>query len=182
MVKRTFAFIFFLIVGIGLFVSIIVTTGVDAIWESLIKFSLLNFLILLVLSLFNFALFTLRWDMILHHHHDKKDEKIPFHRLFLHRMSAYAVSYLTPAAASGGEPVRLFFLQEEGVETKNAVSSIVIDKIFEYTALILFIFSGVLVTIIEGSMFSGKMEVILGGFIIVICAIIFWFYYFIYRI
>lgn len=175
MIKRTFAFIFFLIIGIGLFVSIIVTTGVDAIWESLSKFSILGFIILVFLSLLNFALFTLRWDIILHHHHE--GEKIPFYRLFLHRMTAYAVNYLTPSAQTAGEPVRIFFLKEDGVETKNAVSTIVIDKVFEYTALILFIFSGVIVTIIEGSLFSGKMEIILGGFILFFAGLIFWFYY-----
>lgn len=175
MVKRTFAFIFFLIIGIGLFVSIIVTTGIDAILDSLSKFSLMGFLILVILSLLNFALFTLRWDIILRNHH--QGEKVPFHRLYLHRMTAFAVSYLTPAASSGGEPVRVFFLQEDGVDTKNAVSTIVIDKVFEYTALILFIFSGVLVSIIEGSLFSGKMEIVLGCSILVFAGLIFWFYY-----
>lgn len=175
MVKRTFAFIFFLVIGIGLFVSVLVTTGVDSIVESLSKFSLLNFIILVVLSLLNFALFTLRWDMILHHHH--QGEKVPFYRLFLHRMSAYAVNYLTPSAQTAGEPVRLFFLQEEGVDTKDAVSTIVIDKIFEYTALILFIFSGVVVSMIEGSMFSGKIEIMLIAVILIFGGLIFWFYY-----
>lgn len=175
MVKRTFAFIFFLVIGIGLFVSVIVTTGVDSIVESLSKFSLLNFILLVVLSLLNFALFTLRWDMILHHHHEGK--KVPFYRLFLHRMSAYAVNYLTPSAQTAGEPVRLFFLKEEGVDTKDAVSTIVIDKIFEYTALILFIFSGVVVSMIEGSMFSGKVEIMLVVVILIFGGLIFWFYY-----
>ena len=91
-------------------------------------------------------------------------------------MTAFAVSYLTPAAQTGGEPVRVFFLQEEGVDTKNAVSTVVIDKVFEYTALFVFIFSGVLVSLIEGSIFSGKLEVILAGMIIIFAVLIFWFY------
>jgi len=135
----------------------------------------MNFIIFLVLSLLNFALFTLRWGVILRHH-DKK-HKVPFYRLFLHRMSAYAVSYLTPAATTGGEPVRIFFLQEEGISTKAAISSTVIDKVFEYTALILFIFSGIVASIIEGSIFSGKTELMLIGFLVLFGFIIFWFYY-----
>jgi uncharacterized protein (TIRG00374 family) len=175
MVKRTFVFIFFLIIGIGLFVSVIVTTGVESIAKSLSEFSLINFIFLVVLSLFNFALFTLRWDIIIAHHHAGK--KIPFYRLFLHRMTAYSVNYLTPVAQSGGEPVRLFFLQDEGVDTKSAVSTIVIDKIFEYTALILFIFSGILISMVEGSIFSGKIEVMLIIVILLFGGLIFWFYY-----
>ena len=92
-------------------------------------------------------------------------------------MSAYAVNYLTPSAQTAGEPVRIFFLQEEGVKTKEAVSTIVIDKVFEYTALILFIFSGVVVSLVEGTVFTGKIEVILIGIILLFGGLIFWFYY-----
>ncbi|MCD6109545.1 flippase-like domain-containing protein [bacterium] len=175
MIKRTFFFLLFLVTGILLFLSVLFNTGLDSIGKSLSTFSLANFIIFLVLSLLNFALFTLRWHIILRHQ-DKK-HKVPFYRLFLHRMAAYAVSYLTPAATTGGEPVRIFFLQEEGVEAKAAISSTVIDKVFEYTALILFIFSGIIASIIEGSIFSGKAELMLIGFLIFFGGIIFWFYY-----
>lgn len=178
MVKKTFAFLIFLAIGIALFVSILLETGFEAIADSLIKFSLINFIFLLAVSLINFGLFTWRWLMIIKLHLKKEKKKCPsFIRLFLHRMSAYAVSYLTPTATSGGEPVRIFFLKEDKIDTKTAVSSIVIDKVFEYTALILFIFSGVLVAIIEGSIFSGKVEIMLGAGILIFGALIFWFYY-----
>lgn len=175
MVKRTFFFLLFLVIGISLFLSILFNTGLEEIGKTLSEFSLLHFIIFLFLSLLNFGLFTLRWGIILRHH-DKK-HKVPFYRLFFHRMSAYAVSYLTPSATTGGEPVRIFFLQEEGVPTKSAISSTVIDKVFEYTALILFIFSGVIVSIFEGSIFSGKVELMLVGFLILFGGLIFWFYY-----
>lgn len=173
--KRTLIFVFFLAVGIILFVSVIANTGIDSIFESLEKFSLINFIFLLVLSLLNFALFTWRWDIILHHHHTTA--RVPFYRLFLHRMAGYAVNYLTPSMQTGSEPVRIYFLQEDGVNTKDAVSSCVIDKVFEYTALILFIFSGIAVSLIDGSIFSGKVEMMLGAVFIIFGALIFWFYY-----
>lgn len=175
MVKRTFFFLLFLIIGISLFLSILFNTGLDNIGKTLSEFSLLHFIIFFVLSLLNFALFTLRWDIILRSQ-DKK-HKVPFYRLFLHRMSAYAVSYLTPAATTGGEPVRIFFLQEEGISTKSAISSTVIDKVFEYTALIVFIFSGVLVSIFGQSLFSNKAEILLIAFLFLFGGLIFWFYY-----
>ena len=166
---------FFLVIGIILFISVIAGTGIGSITESLEKFSLINFIFLLVLSLGNFALFTLRWDIILHHHHTKK--RVPFYRLFLHRMAGYAVNYLTPSMQTGSEPVRIYFLQEDGVDTKDAVSSCVLDKVFEYTALIFFIFSGIAVSLIDGSIFSGKTEIMLGVVIVLFAALIFWFYY-----
>ncbi|MBU1445839.1 flippase-like domain-containing protein [Patescibacteria group bacterium] len=178
MVRRTFLFLLFLGIGIALFVSLIFQTGFDAIAESLSKFSLVSFLILLVLSLMNFALFTLRWDIIIRHYNkDNKEIHIPFYRLFLHRMSAFTVSYLTPSATSGGEPVRIFFLSEEGMSGKDAVSTVVIDKVFEYTALILFIFSGVVISMVNGALFPGSMEAILAITLIICGGIIFWFYY-----
>jgi len=178
MIRRTFFFLLFLGIGIALFVSLIFQTGFDAITESLSKFSLINFIILLVLSLFNFALFTLRWDMIIKHYNKgNKKINIPFYRLFLHRMSAFTVSYLTPSATSGGEPVRIFFLNEEGMTGKDAVSTVVIDKVFEYTALILFILSGVAVSMINGALFPGNMEAILAITMVICGSLVFWFYY-----
>jgi uncharacterized protein (TIRG00374 family) len=92
-------------------------------------------------------------------------------------MAGHAVSYLTPVAQTGGEPVRVFFLQEEGVDTKDAVSSIVLDKVFDYTALILFIFSGIIISVFEGSIFSGRAEILLIVMVGVFAGVIFWFYY-----
>lgn len=175
MIKRTFFFLLFLVIGIILFLSVLFSTGMDEIGKTLSQFSLMHFIIFVFLSLLNFCLFTLRWDIILKQH--SKDHKIPFYRLFLHRMSGYAVSYLTPVSTSGGEPVKVFFLQDEGISTRSAISSVVIDKVFEYTALILFIFSGVVVTMLEGSLFSGKAELMLIGFLVFFGALIFWFYY-----
>lgn len=175
MVRRTFIFLFFLITGLGLFMTILFDTGLEAIADSLYSFSLVNFIFLVFISLLNFCLFTLRWSMIIRHH--EKENRIPFYRLFLHRMTGYAVSYLTPAAQTGGEPVKVFLLQEEGIKTRNAVSSVIIDKVFEYTALFIFILSGVVVAIVEGSMFAGKVELILGGIILVFTLLIAWFYY-----
>jgi glycosyltransferase 2 family protein len=173
--KRTLVFLFFLGLGIILFVSVIASTGFDSIVASLEKFSLLNFIFLLLLSLGNFALFTLRWDIILHHHHTQT--RVPFYRLFLHRMTGYAVNYLTPSMQTGSEPVRIYFLQQDGVSTQDAVSSSVIDKVFEYTALIFFVFSGIVVSLIDGSIFSGKTEIILTIVIGFFAGLIFWFYY-----
>lgn len=175
MVRRTFIFLFFLVIGISLFVSVVLDTGLEAIADSLYSFSLINFIFLVIVSLLNFCLFTLRWNIIIKHHN--KENRIPFHRLFLHRMTAFAVSYLTPAAQTGGEPVRVFFLQEEGITTRNAVSSVILDKVFEYTALFIFILSGVFISILKGSIFSGKAEIILSGTIIIFASLIIWFYY-----
>jgi uncharacterized membrane protein YbhN (UPF0104 family) len=43
----------------------------------------------------------------------------------------YGISFLTPAAKVGGEPVRVAILQREGVDITKATSATLIDKIME---------------------------------------------------
>ena len=70
--KRLIIFLVFLLFGVALFVQIILRTGVEQIWSTLKHFSFVYFLIFLGLSCLNFALFTLRWKLILKHLHKKE--------------------------------------------------------------------------------------------------------------
>lgn len=163
-----------LAIGVWLFVMQIANTGIENIWLAIKQVSLVSFLLYLFLSFVNMCLHTLRWDVILHHHHQA--EQIPFHRLLLHRISAYAVSYLTPAALTGGEPVRIFFLQQDNVPIEQATSATVIDKILELSALFLFIVLGVIVAVLSGS-FPDYSGTVVAVSIAALFALIFWFYY-----
>jgi uncharacterized protein (TIRG00374 family) len=176
MKKRLAVFILFLALGIALFTGVIIRTGVDEIWRNLRQFSFLNFLIFIFLSTLNFCLYTLRWDIILRHIHHDPQEKIPFGRLFLHRMSGFALSYLTPTAQTGGEPLRIMMLQHDNVPSKTAVSSVIIDKALEFAALIVFISVGIGLALIDGSL-PAKTEFLFSVLIVIFVAAVFWFYY-----
>jgi uncharacterized protein (TIRG00374 family) len=176
MKKRLAVFILFLILGIALFAGVVIRTGVQEIWQNLRQFSFLNFLIFIFLSTLNFGLYTLRWDIILRHIHHDPREKIPFGRLFLHRMSGFALSYLTPTAQTGGEPLRIMMLQHDNVPSKTAVSSVIIDKALEFAALIVFICVGIGMALLDGSL-PAKTELLFGILIVVFIAAVFWFYY-----
>jgi len=176
MKKRLAVFILFLFIGIVFFIGVIINTGVDAIWQTLRQFSLLNFLFFICLSTLNFGLYTLRWDIILTHINHDPSEKIPFGRLFLHRMSAFALSYLTPTAQTGGEPLRIMMLQHDGIPSKTAVSSVIIDKALEFAALIVFISTGITLALIDGSL-PPHTEVFFSILIVFFAALVFWFYY-----
>lgn len=55
-----------------------------------------------------------------------------FGRLTLDRLSAFAVSYLTPGAHFGGEPLQVLTLQRcHGVSGPAAILSVGLDKVFE---------------------------------------------------
>lgn len=149
MKKRLVLFSAFLLLGIALFTGVVLQTGLGEIWMNLREFSLLHFFIFLGLSFLNFGLYTLRWHLIVKALHDKT---VSFGKLFLHRMSGFALSYLTPSAQTGGEPLRILLLHEEGVSTRTATSSVVIDKGLELGSLFLFIALGIVIALFDGSL------------------------------
>jgi putative membrane protein len=58
--------------------------------------------------------------------HDRA--RVPFHGLYLTRMSGEAVNSVTPTATVGGEPVKAFILRRWGVPTSDGMASVVIAR------------------------------------------------------
>lgn len=171
--KRLIVFIFLLLVGITFFVVMIFQTGPQEIWTTLRQFKLLHFGGFIFLSLLNFMLYTLRWHIII-----KKTcvLKLSFWQLFMHRMSGFAVSYITPSAQTGGEPLRVMLLHKEGVPNKKATSSVIIDKGLEFAALFIFIGVGMAIALFQGSLPDG-MRIVFEILLVALIALVFWFYY-----
>ena len=68
---------------------------------------------------------TLKWNIIL----KSQGYKIPFSKLFVYKLAGFGVSYVTPVAHMGGEPVRAYLLSHNhNIEFKKSLSSVVIDK------------------------------------------------------
>jgi uncharacterized protein (TIRG00374 family) len=181
MKKRLFIFLAFLLLGVALFVQAILRTGLEQIWLTLRGFSFLYFLIFISLSTLNFGLYTLRWKLILQRLHEKEPfhmhpEHVSFFNLFLHRMAGFALSYITPTAQTGGEPLRIVLLHEDGVPVSTATSSVIIDKGLEFAALFTFIAIGIILGLIDGSLPTGS-KVFFGIILLFFILIIFWFYY-----
>ena len=175
MKKRIFIFSSLLVLGIVFFVGVIIETGINEIWENLRSFSLFHFMIFLALSFMNFCLYVLRWDLILRNVHGKR-RVVPFYKLFLHRMSGFAVSYITPTAQTGGEPLRVMLLGREKIPTGQATASVIIDKSLEFAALFVFIGAGMGLAVIDGSL-PGKTDILMLAVLVALVFIIFWFYF-----
>jgi uncharacterized protein (TIRG00374 family) len=94
----------------------------------------------LITSLLIAMVLTFKWRIILH----ANRIKVPYWHLFSYRLVGYSVSYLTPTAHVGGEPIRAFLLKREGVDLHKAFSSVIIDKSVELMADGLFFFIGAL--------------------------------------
>lgn len=141
--------IFTLPVGIGILWWLFRSQDIPALIAEINNFGLFAFLAFLVISLLNFSLYVLRWQLILNNT-DKQKLKLKFSRLFFHRMAGFAFSYLTPMAQAGGEPVRMGLLMNDKVSGRRAVATVTIDIAFELAFFAGFIFIGFIVALLEG--------------------------------
>lgn len=90
-----------------------------------------------------FATFPLvwRWEAILRGY----GHKVNFLTLLKIQFAGYAVSYVTPSARIGGEPLRIYMLKKEAdVDYKTGTASIVLDKYMEYAGALTFGIVGII--------------------------------------
>ena len=125
-------------------------TDLGKIFVEVKKMSWQMLLVFLLISCINFLVFTAKWDVILRTAH----APIRFFSLVWYRSVAYAISYITPTAQVGGEPFRIYFLQHEKVPRKVAVSSVILDKIFEFTVFAFFCIVAIIWIVANGDTFS----------------------------
>jgi glycosyltransferase 2 family protein len=170
--KKTVVYFLLLFVGVALFVNVIINTGVSNIIETVRNFSIAYFMIYFVVQFVNFVFLTWRWQVILKHY----KSKVNFVRLLLHRYAGWAISFLTPSMQVGGEPVRVMLLTEDGVRKREAVCSVVVDKVVQLTGLIIFILLGFLF-LISRQLVSGDIFWTLMISLAFFIGLLFWFYY-----
>jgi glycosyltransferase 2 family protein len=97
----------------------------------------------LITSILIAVMLTLKWGLVLH----SQGYHVPHHRLFAYRLVGYSVSYLTPTAHVGGEPIRAYLLKRENVPTDTAFSTVLIDKSIDLMVNVAFFFIGALIVI-----------------------------------
>lgn len=103
---------------------------------------------LILLNAAAMLLFNSRWWLILR----AQGYRIPYPATLRYRMAAFAVSYFTPGAQFGGEPLQVYALHSRhGVPASAAVASVTLDKLFELLANFSFLTLGAL-TVLTGRM------------------------------
>jgi len=130
---------------IGLILSFFIYSNVDLL--DLIHYLLLVLSFKLIPYLFVTFLIHMvlvyKWDLILR----TMNHKIPIYKLFFYRIIGYSVSYITPSAHIGGEPIRALLLKRHNIEFSKGLSSVVIDKSIEVTFNIFFGIIGFIILI-----------------------------------
>ncbi|MAE13788.1 hypothetical protein CMO92_04435 [Candidatus Woesearchaeota archaeon] len=99
----------------------------------------------ILVSISIMVLLTARWQIILR----SQKHYIDFLSLFQYRLVGYAISYVTPAAKLGGEPVRAALLKRKGLSFHQAFSGVVIDKTVELTTNGIFFITGIGVLVVN---------------------------------
>lgn len=147
------------IIGFLLFTFLIYKIGPGRIWENIKNITWLKFLILFFLHFLYFFFRTATWKIIF----EKYEENVSFGHLIMARLAGDAISYLTPSAYLGGEPVRAMMVSRT---TKGkSIASVTIDKTMEILAMIFLIIIGVTIAIALISM-PGHFKLILIVFVV----------------
>ncbi len=113
------------IIGVIIVIFLFWYIKVEEILKAFSYFSFDKLVLFIIVSIVMMLLHTLKWNIILR----AQGCKIPFSKLFIYKLAGFAVSYVTPSAHIGGEPVRAYLLNKNhNIEFKKSLSSVVIDK------------------------------------------------------
>ncbi|MDP3976042.1 MAG: lysylphosphatidylglycerol synthase transmembrane domain-containing protein [bacterium] len=138
--KKKLIITVFILLGLGLFADVLWKTDWTEVTATLRQLTLLNMMVFLLVCSISQTLMAWRWRIILKSH----GYLVSFWKIWLYRMTGYGISYITPTQV-GGEPARVYFLNENhDIPLRESSSSVLLDKLLEMSAFVVFVLSGVL--------------------------------------
>ena len=147
-----------LLIGVGVFVFFLERAGINEIGSIFLNLNPFYLAVYCVVTTLAFFPTAWRWQVILKAH----NKKVPFLSVLKYTIAGYAVSYITPVANAGGEPVRAYMLKKESnVDLKTGSSSIIIDKFVELLGTAVFGMVG-LFFFVSMTQLSGMFKIIIG--------------------
>lgn len=158
--------------GVGLLYALLAKEGFTNVVQSVGGFGWWPFVGFVAISMLNFVLYSIRWTLILHRQVSKPEQKLSLWRMYWHRMTGYAVGYLTPLNQAGGEPVRVALLMADGVPSRSAVASATLDIAFELCSYVVFIALGVVFALVEHQGGSGTLQIMGVGLFVAFATLI----------
>jgi len=170
--------IFLLVLGVSLFAFTMYILGGDSIELLRSGFNLKYLLVYAGITIFAVCPLVWRWQIILKGY----GKAVGFWSLLKIQLAGYAVSYVTPAARVGGEPLRIYMLHKEHkVDYKTGTASIVLDKYMEYLGSITFGIIALGLLIFVPSIPSLVKNVLLGLVVFSIVGLSFIYYRLVYE-
>jgi len=139
--KGGLALIFSFLIGIIVFFYFVFKLGPSAFEHITENINLFYIILFFLCSFILFLIATWRARIILNAY----KKKIPFFLLLKQIIAGYAISYITPGARVGGEPVRIYMLKKEaGIDYRTGSASVLMDKFVEITGIVVFGLVGVI--------------------------------------
>lgn len=133
----------FLAAGLVVLGGLISHIGLFQVWETVERVGLVAFCIILIPLLVVYLLDAYGWSLTLGHW----ASRVGFVRLFMVRMAGEAINVTTPTAMLGGEPMKAYLLTRYEVPMVEGLASVVTAKTIMVVAQILFMLSGLGVTL-----------------------------------
>lgn len=146
--------------GVAVLFYLFFTLPFGSVWEQFLGVSNLLIGKYLVSIVFIQLVLTWRWKAVLQ---SREYEGVSFWALNKYRLGGAAVSFLTPTAKLGGEPVRALILHKDtDLDFDESLSTVVIDKTIELTSSGLFFVIGLIAALITYSLSAGLRNTFLG--------------------
>lgn len=109
-----------------------------------------NFLVLIFITFTAYFFATLGWKYCM----GKQGEKLPVLDLFFIRHIGEMVSIINPASVIGGEAVKLYLLQNKGIEKTTLTASILISRVMMIVTQLLLLFLTLILLLLSGTSFG----------------------------
>jgi uncharacterized protein (TIRG00374 family) len=107
-----------------------ISSDLDIVGASAEKLGIVGWLIILGLSLVNYSLRFVRWELYL----SQLDSRVPIHLSFAYYISGFAFT-MTPGKA--GEAVRSFYLKPHGVAYVHSLAAFFVERFVDLVAMVL---------------------------------------------
>lgn len=133
----------FLAAGLVVLGGLVWHIGLSQIWETVERVGFVAFCIILIPLLVVYLLDAYGWSLTL----GQWVGRVGFVRLFMVRMAGEAINVTTPTAMLGGEPVKAYLLTRYEIPMVEGLASVVTAKTIMVVAQILFMLSGLGVTL-----------------------------------
>jgi uncharacterized protein (TIRG00374 family) len=157
--KNILLVIFSTLFGAGIFIWLGKIIGWEEIGESFKGFTIWQGALITFLSFLIAIIGNWRWQQIL----KDSDVNVPFWKLFRIYLGGYAMMYLVPIIIMSGEIFRVFGLSKESsVKVYKAASSVIIERILEWTVNLLVIFLGVFLLAYKLDILPNQILIVFG--------------------
>ena len=154
----------FLIVGLGIMGVMLYYVGIGEVIDALKVSNLWLVLLAVLLQIFTYFLYTLRWHII----NKTADMSLGIRKLLPMVLVSLAVNNITPSGRGGGEPVRAYLLSREGhYRFGDTFATVIADR-----ALDTFPFVILAILTIIGIIFSFSLDLSMLVFLIICVSLI----------